>query len=93
MLEWSVLDDVYDYCVNEATGQKIGMSRDPRVKLESVARSVGDYEANLVALRRYKRACFLAKLSAASLFIFKLLPRWTYPRRCLGWAWDRVAKG
>lgn len=87
-LEWSALDADYDFAVNEVTGQKIPISSDPKMKFETLARSCGDYDANVEALRKYKRACTLAKGSAASLFLFKLLPRWAYPRRALGWAWD-----
>ena len=65
------------------------MSSDPAKKLETFAAAAGgDRAANLAALKKYRRACFVAKASAASLFVFKLLPRWCYPRALLGWAWD-----
>lgn len=87
-LEWCALNDDYDFAVNEVTGQKIGINKDPRAKFEALCRSGGDYAENARCLAKYKRACMLAKLSAASLFFFKLFPRWAYPRRLLGWAWD-----
>ena len=89
MLEFCKTADDFDYCVNEVTGQKVPVSSDPAKKLEAFAAAAGgDRAANLAALKRYRRACFVAKASAASLFVFKLLPRWCYPRALLGWAWD-----
>mmetsp|Transcript_12679 Transcript_12679/g.37348 ORF Transcript_12679/g.37348 Transcript_12679/m.37348 type:complete len:614 (-) Transcript_12679:89-1930(-) len=72
-LEWSSCSSDYDHAVNLLTGVEIAMpSNDVNEKLRRLAAAFPGSEA---ALKRYRRACQVARVvSGLSLCIFKLLP-------------------
>lgn len=93
-IEWSECDDKYDFYVNDKTGDKFGFGRDHG---DNMKRLEEKFPGCGPALRRYRRASQLAKLSGASLFLLKLFPLWVLrllkPIVSLTWGWsaDRTA--
>mmetsp|Transcript_24746 Transcript_24746/g.66756 ORF Transcript_24746/g.66756 Transcript_24746/m.66756 type:complete len:452 (+) Transcript_24746:317-1672(+) len=93
-IEWSKCDDDYDFYVNDKTGDKFAFGKDHSANLKRLEEK---FPGCGPALRRYRRASQIAKLSGASLFVLKLFPLWVLqtlrPLVALTWGWstDRTA--